>query len=492
MKDLKTSALALELRNARLNKISNKKFDLLVIGAGVHGALVSWIAAKLGYSVLVIDQADYGHGTSSRSSKLLHGGVRYLEQGNLSLVYKSLVERREFMKMAPHLTRNLPFLFTVKPDQTAPAWMVQLGLAFYENVAKFWSKYENTDYKIFSDELKSLGLESSKLVPYHDAQVNDVRFCIEAICEAKSLGAETYNYLAFNKAEKTAKTWKVELEDRVSKEKFIIEADKIANVSGAAVKNVHLSCFESWPKNWPEITYSTGVHLFFDIELADIGLILPAETKGRYYFLLPVFSPYRKGIYLGTTDRKISNQDCYPKASEEEIGQLLKLIKRDLPNLDISKMYHSISGTRVLAGGSEQSHKLSREEQILVENDYISLLGGKYTTARSTAHQILEKLFLKKFKKLDLILSGSRSYSESDKNDVELNAAFNRFGIHAMPLIDLAKDEVIKWQIKYCIEKEQAVIWEDIFSRRLNLDFLSPENSVRKNYESLNNIKDLS
>jgi glycerol-3-phosphate dehydrogenase len=481
LKDL--NPLALELRSARLRKISNKKFDLLVIGAGVHGALTSWIAARLGYSVLVIDSADYGQGTSSRSSKLLHGGVRYLEQGHLALVYKSLQERREFMRMASHLTRTLPFLFAVKPGQTAPAWQVQIGLGIYESIAKFWadSNYENSNQ--FSQQIKELGLEASRLVQYHDAQINDVRFCIEAISEAQISGAESYNYLAFVGAKEVRDSWQVELVDNVTSEKITIAAAKIANLSGAAVKNVHASCFEKWPDTWPEITFSTGIHLFFDLDIAQAGLILPAESKGRYYFVLPVFSPYRTGIYIGTTDCQTLDPSCYPNPSEQEIQQLLNLIKRDLPNLDVSTLYHQISGTRVLAGASQQSHRISREEQILVSKNYVTMLGGKYTTARSSAYELLEKLFQKKFTKLDLVLNGSKEKIASSSTP-ELQAAINRFGANAKDLLKLEVnlEKIIDWQIQYCIENEQALCWEDIFSRRLNLDFLPKNHQIIEEY----------
>jgi glycerol-3-phosphate dehydrogenase len=487
LKDL--NPLALELRSARLKKIVNKKFDLLVIGAGVHGALVSWIASQIGLSVLVIDSADYGQGTSSRSSKLLHGGVRYLEQGHLALVYKSLKERREFMRMASHLTRTLPFLYAIKAGVTAPSWLVQIGLGLYQSAARLSGDAALGDLKEFSKNLKKLGLAATKLVPYQDAQINDVRFCIEAICEANKHGAESFNYLSFRKAKNENGQWQIELEDKITSEKINVTSNKIVNLAGAAVKQVHQDCFTDWPEHWPKITYSTGVHLFFDLELDPGGLILPAESKGRYYFVLPVYSPYRRGIYIGTTDRQTEDANCYPSPSAEETEQLISLIKRDLPNLDLTKLYHKISGTRVLAGDGKKSSEISREEQILESKDYVTMLGGKYTTARSSAYLLLEKLFNKKIPKLNLVLTGSKESLDftpsADLLGVELQAALNRFGANAKTVLKNYKtlNEVIDWQIKYCIENEQALYWEDLFSRRLNLDFLAPEHELHAAYK---------
>ena len=214
MKDLNPLAHSLEQRSSRLKHIRGQYFDLLIIGAGVHGALAAWIAAKLGYSVLLVEAADFGQGTSSRSSKLLHGGVRYLEQGDLGLVYKSLIERDAFLRMAPHLSRAIPFLFLIKEGQTAPAPLVRIGLFLYEKLSKLTGPSSDLDINSLLQKLTQLGFDASQLVRYHDGQVNDVRFCIEAISEASALGAQTFNYMNFSSASFDGESWIVNIEDQ--------------------------------------------------------------------------------------------------------------------------------------------------------------------------------------------------------------------------------------------------------------------------------------
>ncbi len=491
LKDLNHSALKKRLENTK--DLSNTHFDIVIIGAGIHGAMLAWIASIIGKKVLLVEKADYGQGTSSRSSKLLHGGVRYLEQGNVALVYEALKERQAQYNIAPHLSREISFLFHAVKGKTAPAFLVKIGLFAYELFTK-GSKSKDENLEDLRKILKESGFKDSDLIKYHDGQVNDVRLCVEAALEAKKLGAKVFNYMQFNSSNFTKEKWSVEIEDLIQNKKIDITSTHLVNLAGASVLDIHKKTNRDWPQDWPQITFSTGVHLYFDTEWPSSGLILPAEKKGRYYFVLPTFSPYKKGVLVGTTDRKVEQGSCFPEPTEDEVNQLMSLLKKDLPELGKLKPYKIISGTRVLAGGGQQSHKLDRKEKILLDDHYATILSGKYTTARATSKKILEQLLGIKISLENLHLSNSKNYkayNAKDNSDLELEkqAANLRFGNIEFQSNNL--ENLINSQIEHCIEREDAFYWEDISKRRLNIDDLHDDNSISKAYKKykVKNIK---
>jgi len=483
LKDLNQLALKKRLENTK--DLNSSHFDIVIIGAGIHGAMLAWIASIIGKKVLLIEKADYGQGTSSRSSKLLHGGVRYLEQGNIALVYEALKERQAQYNIAPHLSREIPFLFHAVKGKTAPAFLVKLGLFAYELFTK-GSKPKDSDLDKLRKILRESGFKDSDLIKYHDGQVNDVRLCVEASLEAKKLGAKVFNYMEFLTANFLDAKWNIEIKDLIQDKKIELSSKYLINLAGASVLDVHKKTNRDWPKGWPQITFSTGVHLYFDIDWPSSGLILPAEKKGRYYFVLPTFSPYKRGVLVGTTDRKVEKGSCFPEPTEDEVNQLMTLLKKDLPQLGKLKPYKIISGTRVLAGGGEQSHKLDRKEKILLDKHYATILSGKYTTARATSKKILEQLLGIKISIDNLHLSNSKNYKAyhaKDSSDLELEkeAASLRFG--NVELDNSSLETLIQSQIDHCIKKEDAFYWEDIVKRRLNIDDMIEDHNIYKAYQ---------
>ena len=355
-------------------------------------------------------------------------------------------------------------------------------------------KLKDSKIKKLKKILLDTGFKNKNLIQYHDGQVNDVRLCIEIAMEAKSLGAKVFNYMQFNSAKLVDDKWEIETEDLIQNKKYIVSAEHLINVSGASVLDVHKRANLKWSESWPAVTFSTGVHLYFDYKWPEAGLILPAEKKGRYYFVLPTFSPYKSGVLVGTTDTKVENGTCYPEPTEGEVNQIMSLLKRDLPQLGELKPHKIISGMRVLAGGGQSSHKLDRKEKILLEKNYVTILSGKYTTARASAKKILEQLLDIKISVNDLVLSNSKGYStlevESLGSDLELEkqAARLRFGEigSGKKKFNISNlENLISDQIQYCLDNEDAFFWEDIFDRRLNVDCISNEHKIHKAYSSI-------
>ena len=495
--------------NSRTKDIStaeSEHFDLAILGGGIHGAQMAREAVLRGYRVLLLEARDYAFGTSSRSSKMLHGGVRYLESGDFSLVRESLLERAMWLRQAPHLAKKQEFWIPSIKDKTRPAWQIRFGLWLYDMLGKFGNLGEGfPSSKLHSvssaevEQLKNLGLSCEGLCSYFDGQMDDARLVIESILDARMLGATCLNYAPVSSLERAQDwliTWKSSEGEHQSKAKFVV------NLTGPWVPEVHKLSGIEWDSSWPKPVFSRGTHLLFDVAWNLPGLVLPTPVQGRYYFVWPYFSPLGGKTLVGTTDRAMLQNEPDPQASESEIEELLSYVKADLPGagLDQSKLYKTFAGMRILAGSSDFNNvsSVSRECYWITSDRYLALLGGKYTSARKTAEDGLKKVdsfFGKKFSKplsLQRVLPGAvgiegfsrKSLSETlaqsfdDQTLIEQHSErlFNVFGVRASEVLSYLdstnkdiNDVVFKAQCLYAKEFEQAQTMDDVLRRRTGL-----------------------
>lgn len=513
----------LERDASRTNSAKDGVYDLLVIGGGIHGAWVARDAALRGFRTLLLEKEDFGHGTSSRSSKMLHGGVRYLESGDVKLVFDALAERARLCMIAPHLTCKQSFFYPAISGATRPGWQINIGLAAYDFLAKISSKLENLEafpsYEKVDPssprlvELREMGLDFGSMFKYSDGQMNDARIVVEAIVDAVSLGAVALNHAPVVGVVKKNKRWSVDWtrggERHTSEAKFVINTtgpwtNSIQNLIGAV------------PAGSPKLVLSRGIHLLFDQPWKGPGLILPTGEKGRYYFVWPHFHPGSEATLVGTTDQNTTRADDDPQANTEEIEQLLGYLKRDLPNsgLVAGAAFRQFCGIRALAAQSGKSKgsvsSISRSEIWIEGDDWLSLAGGKYTNARSTAEKgidIFEKVLGSRKKSgamkeqlRERPLPGSDGLGAKDKSIAQLveslskkNAnwseeqcrasaelCFARFGSRSDKVIgcnnsdnlELARRGLLTSELKYTLLEEQAITIEDIFRRRLGITHL--------------------
>ena len=415
----------------RENKISDAiegVFDLIVIGGGIHGASVARSAALRGYRVLLLERKDFGYGSSSRSSKMLHGGVRYLETMDFRLVKEALHEREILTRNARHLTQPQEFLFPVLPGMTRPAWQVRIGLRLYDFFAARERKGDEESafrkHRVVSkgseqsQQLRDLGLTFSGLFAYYDGQMDDARITVETVVDAAENGALTLNHAPVGHILRASSllapgqgpagknvNWVIKWACSISGEKYESRASFLVNASGPWLPEVHENLRErfrtDWNSNHPQPVFSRGVHLLFDVPWSTSGLILPTGTKGRYYFVWPYYSIFSGKTLVGTTDRQVDRNERDPQATESEIEELLGFLQRDLPEagLDRSTLYQTFCGMRILAGGKNSAQsgksevsKISREHFWIEDPHGVALLGGKYTNARSTAEQAVERV----------------------------------------------------------------------------------------------------
>src|SRR5579885_754379 len=298
-----------------------KPWDIIVVGGGATGVGVAIDAASRGYDTLLLEQSDFGKGTSSRSTKLAHGGVRYLEQGNIGLVMEALKERGLLLKNAPHLVHDLAFVVPNYDWWEAPFY--GLGLKLYQLLA---GKYGFGKSRLLSREetlerlptLKTDGLRGGAV--YYDGQFNDARLLMHMVFTAAEQGATLLNYVAVTGFTKDTQDFVngVLARDAESGEELVASAKVVINATGAFSDLLRQKAL---PSALPMIEPSQGIHLVFGPEFlqAESAILVPRTTDGRVLFAIP----WHGHTLVGTTDTPISAAQLEPVAMEQEIEFVL-------------------------------------------------------------------------------------------------------------------------------------------------------------------------
>jgi glycerol-3-phosphate dehydrogenase len=369
-------------------------WDIVVVGGGATGVGVAVDAATRGFAVLLCERQDFGKGTSSRSTKLVHGGVRYLEQGNVSLVMEALKERGLLRQNAPHLVRDLAFCVPNYAWWEAPFYGI--GLKVYDLLA---GKYGFGKSHILSREetlerlpnIQQEGLQRG--VIYYDGQFDDARLLIHLAATAADHGATLLNYAAVTEITKDAEGFVngVEVVDGESGERFTAEAKVVVNASGIFTDEVRRL---SEPDAPPMIEPSQGIHLVFERSFlrGDTAIMVPHTSDGRVLFAIP----WHGHTVVGTTDTPIDAPSYDPLPREEEIEFILETarlyLSRPPTRDDVLSVYVGIRPL-VKAAGSDagKTSALSRDHTIHVDNSgLLTITGGKWTTYRHMAEDCVD------------------------------------------------------------------------------------------------------
>lgn len=382
-------------REAMLQRVRerDRPWDMLIIGGGATGAGVAVDAASRGYDILLLEQSDFGKGTSSRSTKLAHGGVRYLEQGNISLVMEALKERGLMRQNAPHLVHDLGFIVPNYAWWEAPFY--GLGLKVYNLLA---GKYGFGPSKILSREetlrrlptIKTEGLRGG--VSYYDGQFDDARLLINLIATAVEHGAA-----AINHAPVTALTRDDDgfvsgatAHDAESGEQFTVPASVVVNATGAFTDSIRRMADADAPAM---IAPSQGIHLVFDASFlpGDSAIMVPHTSDGRVMFAIP----WHGHTLVGTTDTAIEHAMLEPQAQEQEIAFILETAGQYLAKAPTRADVLSVfAGIRPLvkAGDGSNTAALSRDHTIHIDGSgLVSIAGGKWTTYRNMAEDCVNQ-----------------------------------------------------------------------------------------------------
>jgi glycerol-3-phosphate dehydrogenase len=376
---------------ARLHARSGR-WDMLVVGGGATGVGVAIDAAARGYGVLLLEQHDFGKGTSSRSTKLVHGGVRYLEQGNISLVMEALRERGLLLANAPHLVHDRGFVVPNYDWWEAPFY--GLGLKVYNLLA---GKYGFGASRILSKEetlerlptIKTEGLRGG--VIYFDGQFDDSRLLINMAATAYQMGAALLNYVRVTGLTKDAEGYidGVTAQDVESGEEFRAAAEVVINATGPFTDDLRRQADASIA---PMIAPSQGVHLVFDRSFlpGESAIMVPHTSDGRVMFAIP----WHGHTLIGTTDTPVDRATLEPVAMEQEIDFILSTaalyLARKPTRHDILSVFAGIRPLVKSAGGSATA-ALSRDHTIHIEKSgLLTVCGGKWTTYRHMAEDCVD------------------------------------------------------------------------------------------------------
>jgi glycerol-3-phosphate dehydrogenase len=372
-----------------------KAWDMIVVGGGATGVGVAIDAAARGYDVLLLEQSDFGKGTSSRSTKLAHGGVRYLEQGNIGLVMEALKERGLLLQNAPHIVHDLAFVVPNYDWWEAPFY--GLGLKLYQLLA---GKYGFGVSRILSREetlahlptLKTEGLRGGAV--YYDGQFDDARLLIHMASTAFEQGATLLNYVEVTGLTKDAQGFVdgVHARDVETGNEFRATAKVVVNATGAFSDLLRL---QAEPSAAPMIVPSQGIHLVFESSFlqGDSAIMVPHTSDGRVLFAIP----WHGHTLVGTTDTPIEKATLEPVAMEQEVEFILATAAQYLTKAPTRADVLSVfAGIRPLVGAGATSAvrtaALSRDHVIHIDRSgLVTVCGGKWTTYRHMAEDCVDQ-----------------------------------------------------------------------------------------------------
>ena len=475
-------------KNLQQLQDKTKVWDIAVIGGGASGLGVALDAVSRGLSVALFEKADFAKGTSSRSTKLIHGGVRYLAQGQVSLVFEALKERGLLLKNAPHLSHKQSFLIPIY------SWwdriQYSIGLKLYDWMAgslslgpsKFISK-EETIRRL--PHLQTDRLQGA--VSYYDGQFDDARLAIHLAQTADELGACLLNYAKVTELTKdgSGKLKGLKVRDMDRKESFHIQAKMIVNATGVfADKILQLDN----PSAAKTIQPSQGIHLILDLKFlgGKDALMIPKTKDGRVLFGVP----WHDKLLLGTTDTVREKAKLEPEALQQEIDFVLETagayLTKKPSREDVIAVF---AGLRPLARpkeGSTKTKEISRSHKIILsKSGLVSLTGGKWTTYRKMGEDTVA--YFTRITGLALPKSNTSTQKIHGWTATIPGGHWGIYGSDAEKIKALASQNP-RWQerihpqfpnilaeVVWACEQEMALTVEDVLSRRIRMLILDPE-----------------
>jgi glycerol-3-phosphate dehydrogenase len=491
-------------RSEQLAKLQQtQNWDVIIIGGGASGLGTAVDSASRGFKTILVEAADFAKGTSSRSTKLVHGGVRYLEQGNLSLVIEALKERGLMAKNARHLVKNQSFI--IPNYNWWGGYFYTFGLTLYDLLAgrlslgksKFLSKKKTIE---LLPTIEQKGLRNG--VIYHDGQFDDSRMAINLAQTAIENGACVLNYtkVIHLLKDKNHKVIGVIVEDQETGTKHEIKGTAIINATGVFTNSIMKMNDKVYKKY---IVPSQGIHLVFDKSFlpSTNALMIPKTSDGRVLFAVP----WHDKIVVGTTDTLIKSHSLEPIALEKEIEFALETAQRFLAKKPTRTDVLSVfAGLRPLAAPEEKGQstkEVSRSHKIIVsETGLISITGGKWTTYRKIAEDIIDKaISVHNLPKSDCKTEHISIHGNQITSALDRENHLYIYGTDIPEILQLQKNEpklkeklhinyeYTMAEVAWAIRCEMARTIEDVLARRVRLLFLDARAAI----ESCEKVGDL-
>ncbi|WP_321435814.1 glycerol-3-phosphate dehydrogenase/oxidase [uncultured Bacteroides sp.] len=482
-------------RNELFSKISghNAVCDILIIGGGATGLGTAVDAASRGFKVVLLEQNDFAKATSSRSTKLVHGGVRYLAQGDVQMVVGALRERGLMRKNAPHLVKDMRFIIGNYRWWEQPFYAI--GLTAYDLLAgrlglgRSLPLLKKTVMKEIPG-LKQAGLRGG--VVYHDGQFDDARMAITLAQTAVDHGAVCLNYV---KAEKLLKDGKgkligVNAVDQLTGEKYVFKTKVIINATGVFVDEIMKM---DAPENKKKVRPSQGVHLVVDSKFlgGNSALMIPKTKDGRVLFGVP----WHDKVVLGTTDTPLNNSALEPRALEDEVDFILDQAGQYLgQKISRSDVLSVFAGLRPLAAPThsdcKKTKEISRNHKIYIsKSGLLTITGGKWTTYREMAEDIVNRsIEVARLENKPCVTRHLKVHGYAE--NVDTNKWDYVYGSDCVKLNSLIKENSANAEllhknytfnaahVVWAVREEMAQSVEDVLARRARLLFLDARAAI--------------
>jgi glycerol-3-phosphate dehydrogenase len=489
--------------------------DLLVIGGGITGAGIARDAAMRGLRTVLVDQGDLGQGTSSRSSRLIHGGLRYLEEGDLHLVFEALRERRVLLDIAPHLVRPLPFIFPIHRGDRLPLWKLWAGVWLYDLLALFRNV---RGHRILGKRsllraepmLRERGLVGGAL--YYDAQCDDARLVLATARSAIQHGALVATYAAVEQLSLAdGRVRGAVIRDRLTGQTAAVSATVVVNATGPWCDR--LRRMEA-PAAGPLLRTTKGAHVMVPRDRVgnEAAVAVTSPIDGRVMFVLP----WGEFTYIGTTDTDFDGSPDQVEATPEDIVYLLRSANSYFPNAHLTSqdvisswaaLRPLISPTEVGVGASQ----ISREHVILTgPGGMLTIAGGKLTTYRLMAAELVD-LACRELHRIDgrrrppraptgrepLPGGEGRDFTPLAQPGLDLGLSresvdhlIELYGSECAAIYNLVRDRrelirplspphpAIEAQVIHAARRELALRVEDVLVRRIHLYYETPDHGT--------------
>ncbi len=471
--------------NSINNLCKDQLWDVIIIGGGATGLGTALDAALRGFKTLLLEQSDFAKGTSSRSTKLIHGGVRYLAQGNIALVYESLYERGLLLQNAPHLVKRQSFVIPCYSWFSKLKYLI--GLKIYDWLAGRYSFGPSRllSSKNLSESMPEIRQQDLKGgVEYWDGQFDDSRLAINIAQTAAQKGATLVNYFKVTGLSKSA-TGKVEGViglDEESKQEFKLRGKVVINATGVFVDDILQM---DVAKRKPLLRPSQGAHIVLNKSFlsGDRAMMIPETLDGRVLFAVP----WHNHLVAGTTDTPLKTQSLEPVPLREEIHFILETAGQYLSKKPTTKDVLAVfAGLRPLAApdkDTKSTKEISRSHKLIVANSgLITITGGKWTTYRKMAEDTIDKAI--KVGRLPQVACNSKTQKIHGFTANTTNGPLAAYGSDEKNIENLMKQSpklsekllsdysYTKAQVIWAVRNEMARTVEDVLARRLRILFL--------------------
>jgi glycerol-3-phosphate dehydrogenase len=430
--------------SSRLSTLLATPLDVLVIGGGIVGSGVARDAALRGLRVGLVDRHDFAFGTSSRSSRLLHGGLRYLAQGRIGMVREASHEKMILHRIAPHLAHPLPFVFPTWRGGSWKLWKLRIGVKMYDllcgggNLGKSASLGPDGVKRILPG-LASDGLTGA--VRYFDGQTCDARLVLDTLRSAESHGAILCNHAPLIGAERAGENWRCRIEDLTTRQTLELTSRTVVNAAGAWA--------DLMPASRTKLRLTKGVHLVIERPRLPINDAVVMPDGQRILFAIP----WGERVILGTTDTDYSGDRDHPTCDPEDVRYILGVTNRTFPHaaLESTDIISTWAGLRPLIDGKRGAPSdISRHHQIqMTEPGWFDVAGGKLTTYRLMAEQTIDQIM--RHLKLDTVPCGTATEP-----------------LTASPFSGIIPPAVSRNAVENACRNEWAIHLDDVMIRRTN------------------------